>query len=281
MQSPLRPLVLLLLSAPWLLLVSCGERPVTTPADGDIPMDGGLEGGLDSGLKNVQGLIFLIEIRDDPTGAQQAAAYAFFSPRPLPFFQKNKDLGSGCATYPPDAEGKVQYSAGDIEISGGQYPTVLKPEKPVKPNDWLYPAMLNPELFSATTTIKVKAQGDELPAFSATMKGVGDLPVTFPPPPARRAAPLTVKFKASSGKVWVNLIGKSGSNTSGNVRCFGPASTGKFVVPAAALSALPASATSVVLAAGLYNEKIIEPAPTVKVHIMAVHHATRTLTLLP
>jgi hypothetical protein len=262
-----------------LLVAACGGR---TGSRLDAAVDGGQPDSTsgDQGVGAVQGLVYLYENRRVAAGAQQGFAWAFFSPSPLPFFNPLKDLGSGCALYANDFEGKVQYSAGKIEVTGGQYPVTLEPDPKAKPDEWLYWGIMVPDLFASGTSLKVVAKGDTLAGFSDTLRGVGNLDVKIPPGPARRTAPLTITFPRTGEPVWVTLNGETGGELDGRVRCAVDGSRGTFTVPATALQALPAKASFVELGAGWVNEKIVTASPRVKVHLVAFHVGTERLALV-
>ena len=228
----------------------------------------------------VEGLIYLEEVRAAGSTAQQGYAWAFFTPPPHPFFQKLKSHGSGCWTHAADEVGPVQYSAGQVSITGGTYDVLLTPEKQRKPDDWLYPAMLFPDFFGATTTLSVTAAGGVVQPFSGKVQGVEDLQVTFPAGPASRTAPLTLTFKPAAGLVQTILWGVEPGNTlNGKVVCFGMGLAGEMVVPAAALAALPASAHAVNVRIGLTRDTVIKPSPTLTVHLVTANLVEKTFAL--
>lgn len=272
-----------------LVLTACGARsgpqgagdgaPPAADASADtLPVDA--PPAPDAFSSPVEALILVQEVRDASSTAQQGYAFAFLAPPPHPFFQQLKPAGTGCHVYPTDEVGLVQYSAGAIKITGGTYDTTLTPEKQKKPDDWLYSGMMFPDYFKHGTAIKVSAAGAQVPAFSATGTGVGDLQVTFPTPPLRRAAAATVSFTAAPGTVWVVLWGvAAGNKVSGKVVCRGPGSAGKLVLPAAALAALPSSAIGVNLRAGLVSHTRTQINSRLTVHVVAANLITRTLIL--
>jgi len=177
--------------------------------------------------------------------------------------------------------GPVQYSAGVISISGGTYDFTLEPEPPKKPDDWLYPGMLYPDLFSATSTVTVTAAGDQLPGFSGQVQGAGDLAVNFPKS-ASRSASLTLAFPAQSGAIWAVLIGLQGGQqgVGGVVRCVFSDAAG-VTIPQAALAALPAAADGVMVGAGQVQHVILDPGPLLRIHLVAIHLLTQGLPLGP
>ena len=275
----------LLLSA--LLLSACGGRSAVLPggsADGALPaQDGAVP---DQTLKpdllpaRVEGLIYQTELRDASSGAQQGAAYVFFTPRPMPFFAPTKTLPGGCALYPDEEVGDFQFSAGKVSFTGGTYGFSLSPEKPLKKNSWLYPGILFDDLFSSKSTLTVRAEGDELGAFTAAVKGVNDLNVSFPPGNfIRRSAPLLLTFPKGSGKVWVTLQGIVSSKSQGNIRCEFPQGPGQVTVESAVLNALPAAATRVLIGAGLMNEAISQPSARLRLHLIATNLVQRQFVL--
>ena len=222
--------------------------------------------------KPVEGLIFLEEIRSAGSTAQQGYAWAFFTPPPHPFFKRLKSHGSGCWSHAQDEVGPVQYSAGPITITGGPYKVVLKTEKQKKPDDWLYPAMLFPDFFDATTSLSINAAGGAVHGFSAKTKGVADLQVTFPTGPAKRTAPLTLTFKPAQGLVWTILWGvEKGNKLVGKMVCFGMGQAGKLVIPAAVLSALPPSAYAVTVRVGLARDTVVKPSSRLTVHLVTAN----------
>ncbi len=228
----------------------------------------------------VEGLIYLEEIRDATSTAQQGYAWAFFAPPPHPFFKKLKSHGSGCWSQASDEVGPVQYDAGRITISGGPYTVKLETEKQKKPDDWLYPAMLFPDFFGATTTLKVTAAGKALPPFSGQVKGVGDLQVTFPTGSASRTKPLTLTFKPAAGLVQVIIWGvEPGKKLNGKVVCTGLGLTGKLEIPAAALAAMPKAAYAVQLRAGLMRDTVIKPTAKLTVHLVTANLVGKTYAL--
>ena len=228
----------------------------------------------------VEGLIYLEEIRDSASTAQQGYAWAFFTPAPHPFFKKLKSHGSGCWTHASDEVGPVQYDAGRVTITGGPYTVKLEAEKQKKPDDWLYPAMLFPDFFGATTTLKVTAAGKAVHAFSGTVQGVGNLQVTFPGGSASRTKPLTLTFKPAVGLVQVILWGiEPGKKLNGKVVCTGLGLTGKLEIPAAALAALPSAAYAVQVRAGLMRDAVIKPSPSLTVHLVTANLVGKTYTL--
>ena len=228
----------------------------------------------------VEGLIYLLEVRDADSSAQQGYAFAFFGPRPLPFFARQKELGSGCAVYPTDEVGPLQYSAGPVTISGGPYTVLLETEKQKQPDDWLYPAMLFPDFFETSTKLVVEATGGQVHAFSGQATGVGDLMVSFPTGPVKRSGSLVLPFTKTTGTVWTVLWGvAAGNKLAGKVVCMGDAAGGKITVPAAALGALPSSAHSVMVRTGLVSDTLLKPSSRLTVHLMAANLVTRTYLL--
>ena len=228
----------------------------------------------------VEGLIYLEEIRDSASTAQQGYAWAFFTPAPHPFFKKTVSHGSACWSYAADEVGPTQYSAGPITITGGPYKVVLKTEKQKKPDDWLYPAMLFPDFFGANTTLSVNGAGGAVHPFSAKAQGVADLQVTFPAGPAKRTAPLTLTFKPASGLVWTILWGVEAGNTlNGKVVCFSMGLVGKLEIPAAALNALPSSAYAVSVRIGLVRDTVFKPSLRLTLHLVTANLVTKTYPL--
>jgi hypothetical protein len=273
------------------LVAGCTSRPAAlldaAPVDAagdrfqaDGPVTGDGPASPDTVPQAVEGLIYLTEIATT-AGAQQGSAFAFFTPRPMPFFTPVQDLGSGCALYPEDEVGPVQLSAGAISLSGGTYDFTLEPEPPKKPDDWLYPGMLYPDLFSATSNITVTAAGDQLPGFSGQIPGVGDLAVTFPKSASRSAA-LALGFPAQTGEIWAVLIGLQGGQqvAGGVIRCVFSDAAG-VTVPQAAVAALPAAADGVLVGAGRVNHVILDPDALLRIHLVAIHLLTAGLPLGP
>jgi len=282
-------------AAALLLLGACSGRP-TSPADAADAraapdsagvdrggQDRSVEGRSDDGpLPPIEGLIYLSEIQD-LAGAQQGAAYAFFTPDPLPFFTVVKALGAGCAVFPDDEVGPVQYSAGEISISGS-YSFKLKPEAPTKPGDWLYPGMLYPDLFAPGGMVSVSAVGDQISAFKIEASGAADLQPSFPSGTVSRSAPLEITFSPTSGELWVTLTALLGGKQvkGGNIRCTGlAASSGKVSLPQAVLGALPLSADTVSLGAGLAEETVLDRPPRDRIHVLAAHLTATVRKLVP
>ena len=269
----------LLIASTLLLTTACGGRSGALPggaADGLAPLADGAVG--DRSLSpdllpdRVEGLIYQTELRDQSSGAQQGAAYVFFTPRPMPFFAPTKSLPGGCALYPDEEVGDRQFSAGKVRFSGGPYSFSLSPEKPLKKDSWLYPGILFDDLFSAKNTLTIRAEGDELPTFSGTVQGVDDLKVALPPGNfVRRAYPLSLTFPKGSGTMWVTLNGVVSGKTTGNIRCSFAGGPGSATVATAVLQALPAGATHVIIGAGLVSEQVLQPTPNLKVHLIATN----------
>ena len=277
MNSPRTPA--LIIASTLLLATACGGRSGVLPgghSDGLAPQADGSVGDLalspDLLPSRMEGLIYQTELRDQLSGAQQGAAYVFFTPRPMPFFAPLQTLPGGCALYPDEEVGDRQFSAGKVSFSGGPYSFSLSPEKPLRKDSWLYPGILFDDLFSAKHTLTIRAQGDELPAFTGTVQGVDDLNVALPPGNfVRRAYPLSLTFPKGSGTVWVTLNGVVSGKATGNIRCSFPGGLGSATVEAAVLKALPAGATQVIISAGLVSEKVIQPNPSLTVHLIATN----------
>lgn len=271
-----------------LLLVGCGGRSGQLPwatADGGAPLDAAPlppdRGGPDQPVGGpVEGLIGFFEYQSALSGAQQGSAFVFFTPDPMPLFSPQERFGPTCQRYPQDEVGPVQYSAGTVRIQAGAFSFELSPDKQAGPDEWLYPGMLYPDYFSAGSTVQVRADGEQIPAFQTTASGVGDLKVTFPITFARRSTAYTVTFPARSGDGWVLIKGVAGGKEVDNIRCQFDASAGRFTIPASALAALPAAATQVTLAVGLVSDTLFQPTPTVKLHLLTAHLLERTLPLL-
>jgi hypothetical protein len=273
--------------------VACGGRPAVSLdagvdlTQGDAALDGSLAPDLpvtdatrpDTLQLPVEGLVYLVENYDAQLGAQQGAAYAFFTPQPMPFFSRIKDLGSGCATFPLDEVGKLQFSAGTITVTGGPYKVTLKPEKKTKPDDWLYPAWLYPDLFSAGTKIAVSATGGQVPAFNGLLRGVGELKASFPAGPLPRGDPLKITFTPATGTIWITIVAYKGTAALRFIRCVGQAGTGSFVVPQAVSKEVPTLADSLRVGAGLFSEVVISPSKRLKIHLIAHHQRYAELKL--
>lgn len=228
----------------------------------------------------LQGLIYLAEVRDAASGAQQGAAFVFITPSPMPFFSPQKSFANGCHLYPAEEVGDAQVSAGKVSFQGAAYTFDLEPDKPLKKGDWLYPGILFPELFGPQTVITVTAVGDEAPAFQGTVKGVGDLAVSFPSPTVSLATDLTVTFPPSTGTVWVVVSGvASGKSTGGTLRCSLSAASGQAMVPAKALQALPAGATHLQVSAGFASETILKPTASVRIHLICTNLVKRLIPI--
>ena len=248
------------------------------------PLDSGSTSDLakpkDLSSQPIEGLVHLQEIRDSSSNAQQGYAKAFFAPYPHPYFKKLKSLGLSCWTYDSNEVGPAQYDAGLVTISGGKYTVNLKAEKQKKPDDWLYPAMLFPDLFGASTTLKVVATGKTVQPFSGTVQGVADLQVTFPTGSAYRTKALSLAFKATSGTVQAVLWGvEPGKKLNGKVVCFGLGLTGKMEVPAAALAALPKAAYAVQVRIGLVRDQVIKQSTNLTVHLVTANLTQKTYPL--
>jgi len=111
----MKPIIVLTLCL-CLTLVACGGRAVqqwndgaSSPTDGAArsPIDAGTDSSRDGAprfdatqVQASEGLIYLSEVFDAHSTAQQGSAFAFFTPRPMPFFSPLKQLGGGCALYP-------------------------------------------------------------------------------------------------------------------------------------------------------------------------------------
>jgi len=272
-----------------LLAAGCGGRSGALPhsgggADGapaaDLispPPDG--SGGPDLLPARVQGLIYQVELRT-PQGAQQGAAYVFFTPSPMPFFSPLKAAGKGCNLYPDEEVGDAQFSAGKVTFSGGPYSFSLSPDKPLKKDSWLYPGILFDELFSGKTRLSVSAAGDDLTAFSGKLQGVDDLKATLPVGTfLSRAKAAQLSFPKFDGMIWVTLHGLVAGKSQGNVRCSFPGQAGQATVPAEALSALPGGATRAVLAVGQVREALVKPDARLTVHLVAANLLQKTYYL--
>ncbi len=270
-----------------LMLTACGGRSGVLPGMGTDGAAPALDGAVpDQTLKpdllpaRVEGLIYQTELRDASSGAQQGAAYVFFTPRPMPFFAPTRTLPGGCALYPDEEVGDAQFSAGKVSFSGGTYGFSLSPERPLKKNSWLYPGILFDDLFSSKSTLTVRAAGDELNPFSISVKGVDDLKVNFPPGNfIRRSTPLKLTFPKGAGKIWVTLQGIVSGKSKGNIRCAMSQGPGQTTVVSAVLRALPAAATRVLIGAGLVNEVVANPSARLKVHLIATNLVQRQYVL--
>ena len=277
----------LLIASTLILLTACGGRSGVLPggsADGSVNQTDGSPGDQklspDTLPDRLEGLIYQTELRDPVSGAQQGAAYVFFTPRPMPFFAPVKNLPGGCALYPDEEVGDSQFSAGKVSFTGGPYSFSLSPERPLKKDSWLYPGILFDDLFSGKNTLTVQAEGDEIPAFKGTVKGVDDLKVTFPPGNfVRRAYPFNITFPKGSSTVWVTLQGVVGGKATGNIRCTLAGGPGFATVEAAVLKALPAGASRVIIGAGLVNEQVLQPNPRLKLHLIAANLANKQYVL--
>jgi hypothetical protein len=246
----------------FFLLAACGGRPsIVTP---DAALDGPPADGAapDAAIPDqsrpdvlpskVAGLVYLVENQDVQSGAQQGAAFVFFTPDPMGFFTPQKDLGSGCASFPLEAFGLTQFSAGKVTITGGPYDVTLEPDAAYKPGDWRYPGILFPDLFSAGSKLKVHAAGHEVPKFADEMFGVGELAVSLPTSsPVTRGAPLSISYTPDKGTIWVTLTATKGKSVLASIRCTDLASSGTFTIPAAVTATIPTSATHLELGAGL------------------------------
>ncbi len=228
----------------------------------------------------VEGLIYQTELRDQKSGAQQGAAYVFFTPEPMPFFKPDRALGGGCNLYPDEEVGDAQFSAGKVTFSGGPYSFSLSPEKPLKKNSWLYPGILFDDLFGQNTMVTVSAAGDDLAGFNGKVKGVGDLKVSFPPGNfIKRSSSFTLTFPKTDGVVWVTLQGIVSGVAAGNIRCSFSGSTGQVKVPAAALKGLSTGAVQVIVGAGLASETKVKPNSRLTVHLINSNIVRQTFYL--
>jgi hypothetical protein len=245
----------------FILLAACGGRSSGVspdaaldgaPADGSLP-DASIpdQARPDVLPSRVAGLVYLVENQDVQSGAQQGAAFVFFTPDPMGFFTPLKDLGSGCASFPLESFGLTQFSAGKVTISGGPYNVTLEPDPTYKPGDWRYPGILFPDLFSAGSKLKVRAAGHEVPKFDREMFGVGELAVSLPTSsPITRGAALTISYTPDKGPIWITLTATKGKSVLSSIRCTSLASSGTFTVPAAVTATIPTGATHLELGAG-------------------------------
>jgi hypothetical protein len=300
-RRPARAAPAVLVLALALVELACGTRSALLPTtDGSLPQDGVADSGLDSMStgdvlgeapgdrlvpSSIEGIVYITENLDAKSGAQQGSAYAIFTPNPHPFFAKKKDLGDGCALYPDDDTGPTQYSAGKVVVKGGTQDFSLEPEYPLQPGDWLYPALLNPDYFSTQSLLDVEAAGDQVPAFSGQVGGVGDLDlfgVKVPKGSLSRSSPTPMTWQTGTvGTLWVVLLGLQGSASSGNVRCTTSAGSGSFTFPKAALAALPSATTSVFVGIGLAKEQVVDQGSTLRVHLVTTHMVTTKVALVP
>lgn len=231
---------------------------------------------------DIEGLIYLTEMVSAETQVQQAAVQAFFTPAPMPFFTPLQDLGGGCQLYPLDEVGATQFSAGKVIISGGPQIIELEPQYPFDPEKWLYPGIFFGELFDAKTILSVQAQGNQVSSFSGSGAGAGEANVFFSDDETiSRGQDLTLQFAPTTEKIMVVLLAAQDKHTVSQIRCQGLLDEHQqFVIPQAALAALAPEATSVMIAAGTYNETLITPNERTRIHLLATHLMTTSYSLL-
>lgn len=271
--------------------VVAGDRAVTDGSalvpDARGAADGGgpdrssdLRPATDTLPPSVEGLLYLVESMS-ASGAQQGAAYAFFTPKPHPFFTAIKQFPGTCAQMPLDEVGPVQYSAGKVTFSGPGFVAFdLEPDKQAKPDEWLYPGMLNPEYFADGGTVNVKATGDQVPAFDVTGTGVGDLGAAFPAQ-VSRGKPLTVAFKPRQGAGWLSVVGQVAGNAVVSIRCTLDTASGKATLPASLWTEVPQQVTQVRVEVGAVKDTVHQIHPRVTLHVLTHHLRFANLKLLP
>lgn len=273
-----------LLSSSILLVAGCGTRTAQLRADG-----GGLADDVivpprpDASSGPTQGFIWLAEISEPISGAQQGTVRASFWNGPHPFLTPLRSFGGGCAEYSGQDSGNEERSAGTLRIEGSNAGTdiTLEPGS-AGPDRYLYDAILFPELFDANTLVRVSASGGAVPAFFGAVGGV-DAPSLPTLPPLRRGEDWRLgPIKAAAGSLfWVIFAAVQGGPTSDTlVRCeLTLDASGSIEVPWEAIAALPAASKVLGVLVGTVQRSVVQQNAH-EVQLLTTHLSLGSVPLL-
>lgn len=262
-----------LLAAP---LGGCGSRATATTQDAAPALDLGPPAPDTLSRGPTQGYIWLTELSEPTSGAQQGTVRASFWRDRAPFITPQRQLGASCAEYSDQDSGEAEVSAGRVTIEGSAAPggaITLDPEDDPRPDRYRYPAILFGELFDASSLIRVSSAGDAVPAFFGAIGGV-DAPKAFALPPIQRGKPLRIaNIDLPAGQlIWVIADTVSnGPAYESFVRCELPlAPDGSVTIPWEALAALPEQLTVAALAVGPVQRSVVRQGDH-EVHLITSH----------
>jgi hypothetical protein len=260
----------------WGLGIGCGSRPAQGGDDDAAPIDLGAVPSDAPPPGPTQGFIWLTELSDPASGAQQGTVRASFWRDRAPFITPLRQLSAGCAEYSDQDSGDGEVSAGRVIIDGSAAPSgaiTLEPSDAPRPDRYLYPAILFGELFDSSTLLRSSSSGAVVPRFFGVVGGV-DAPKPFDLPPVRRGKPLRIAgIDLPAGQLfWIIVDAVSnGPSYDRFIRCEMPLEAdGSVTIPWAALSALPPELAAVALAVGPVQRVLVRQGGH-EVHLIASH----------